>query len=254
MPPSETPPTTAWSMPRWSRRAMTWSGVGVHPVERGPQRAGRQPVPGQVEEDDPVALGRQVRGQSAVHVGVHEDAVEEDQDPGAAAVDLVVQLEVVVDELADLVGGGRARVVVRAGPPGRAGPALGFERAPSRRGAPVVPMQSNVGPGLPVRQHRQAGAHVGRGGRSRGRRATMPGVGSVPFGQHRAPRIDDHRVAVAAGHARRELADLAGADRRRPGPRRPGPAAGAPSGPGPVVAVKAAGTVTTVAPARASIR
>jgi hypothetical protein len=38
--------------------------------------------------------------------------VEEDEDARAAAVDLVIELQVVVDELAHLVRGDRARVVV----------------------------------------------------------------------------------------------------------------------------------------------
>ena len=53
--------------------------VGVHPVEGRPLRPGRQPVSGEVEEYDAVALRRQVGRQTAVHVGVHEDAVQEDQ-------------------------------------------------------------------------------------------------------------------------------------------------------------------------------
>ena len=207
-------------------------GVGVHAVVRRPLGSGRQSVAGQVEEDDPVALGGQVGGQAAVHVGVHQDAVEEDEDPGPAAVDLVVELQVVVDELADLVGRDRARVVVRQ--------VLGCPQDParSRPGA--------VSSWCPCRCHAVHGTPPGCRFASTGRRArtsarsaksrsatTTPGRRIGPLGQHRAPRVDDHRVAVAPGHARRELADLAARRSRRPGPRRPGPAAAAPSGPAP---------------------
>jgi hypothetical protein len=37
--------------------------------------------PGQVEEDDPIAW-RQVGGQTAVHVRIHEDVVKEDEYAG----------------------------------------------------------------------------------------------------------------------------------------------------------------------------
>ncbi len=105
-PPRETPPTTAWSMSRWSSRATTWSRVGVHPVERCPHGTLGQAVAGQVEQDHPVPPGGEVDGQAAVEVGVEQDPVQEDQDARALPVDLVVELEALGLEHADLVGDG----------------------------------------------------------------------------------------------------------------------------------------------------
>ena len=91
--PSETPADDGLVDPEIVEQGHHVVGVGVDAVGRGVAGLVGPPVPGEVEEDDPVAGGHQVRGQPAVHLAVEEDPVHEHEDVRPAAVVLVVEVE-----------------------------------------------------------------------------------------------------------------------------------------------------------------
>ena len=140
----------------------------------------RAPVPGEVEEDDPVAGGGQIGGQPAVHLAVEEDPVHEDEDVRPRPVDLVVDLEPLdlerpvgerppVEQGAD-GGDGRQEGDVngRGRPPGPAPPA-----------AAILPPVAFVG-GPPGGLGGRPGDDRARTGETRSGRFTAPRVGTMP--------------------------------------------------------------------------
>ena len=91
--PSDVPPTTASSRPRWSSSATTCCAEDRHRVAPHVARLVRIAVPEQVEHVYVVAARGQLLGQRAVHVRGAAAAREEDQMPRTRAVFVVDEAE-----------------------------------------------------------------------------------------------------------------------------------------------------------------
>ena len=113
--PSDVPPTTACSAPRWSSSVAHLVGEGGHRVRRGVLRPVGPTVAEQVEGDHVEALGGQPAGQRLVHPARHQLAVQQHDPPVPGAVLGVLQPVaagvVVEEELPDAFGDQHARSV-----------------------------------------------------------------------------------------------------------------------------------------------
>ena len=90
--PSEVPPTTGASRPRWSNRRDQLLGEGEHVVEPRVGGAPRAAVAEEVDRDNAVAARGKLRAEPLVHAPVHQQAVREHDHAVALAVDVVGDL------------------------------------------------------------------------------------------------------------------------------------------------------------------